>query len=84
MTRIKPNLGMLVRAKTPDFATLQDMPDLLAVGEPISALTRFRAHPYERARLEKAFTDLITQGQGKYAFLVAANTQGQVVGGFWA
>ena len=63
------------------FATMQDMPDLLAVGERMHALTRFRAHPYERERLEKAFTDLITQGQGKYAFLVAANSHGQVVGG---
>lgn len=63
------------------FATLQDMPSLLAVGDRMHALTRFSTHPYESGRLAQAFADVITKGQGKYAFLVAVNTQGQVVGG---
>jgi GNAT superfamily N-acetyltransferase len=63
------------------FATLQDMPDLLALGERMHALTRFRAQPFDRERLAQTFTALITQGQGKYAFMVAAKAQGRVVGG---
>lgn len=63
------------------FATLNDMPALLALGERMHALTRFKAHPFERDKLAQTFEALINQGQGKYAFLVAANAQGQVVGG---
>ena len=63
------------------FATLHDMPELLAIGERMHALTRFKAHPYERDKLAQTFEALISQGQGKYAFLVAANAQDQVVGG---
>lgn len=44
------------------------------------ALTRFRSQPFNAQRVAQAFTDLITQGEGKYAFLVAANTDSRIVG----
>lgn len=44
------------------------------------ALTRFRSQPFNAQRIARAFTDLITQGQGKYAFLVAVSADGRIVG----
>ena len=44
------------------------------------ALTRFRSQPFNAQRVAQAFTDLITQGQGKYAFLVAVASEQRIVG----
>jgi GNAT superfamily N-acetyltransferase len=64
------------------FATLEDLPQLLALGQRMHALTRFKAHPFEREKLAQQLQQIITQGQsqGKYAFLVAANSKAQVAG----
>ena len=62
------------------FAALPDMPSLLILGERMHALTRFRSHPFERERLAQTLGGIITQGQGKYALLVAANTHEEIVG----
>ncbi len=62
------------------FATLSDLPSLVEGGSRMHALTRFREHPYNAQRVAKAFSDLITRGQGKYAFLVAESSERRVVG----
>jgi GNAT superfamily N-acetyltransferase len=62
------------------FATLADVPSLVEGGSRMHALTRFRNQPFNAQRVAQAFTDLITQGQGKYAFLVAASGDGRIVG----
>ena len=62
------------------FATLDDVPALVEGGSRMHALTRFRSQPYNAQKVAQAFVDLITRGQGKYAFLVAASTSGQIVG----
>jgi GNAT superfamily N-acetyltransferase len=62
------------------FATLADVPSLVEGGSRMHALTRFRSQPFNVQRVAQAFSDLITQGQGKYAFLVAARTDHRVVG----
>ncbi len=62
------------------FATLADIPALVEGGSRMHALTRFRKQPYNAQKVAQAFSDLITQGQGKYAFLVAAGADGRVVG----
>ena len=63
------------------FATLQDVPALVELGRRMHALTRFRSFDYSAARVERAFAELITKGQNKYVFFVAADSAGQVVGG---
>lgn len=62
------------------FATLADIPSLVAGGQRMHALTRFRHQPYLPARVAQSFEALITRGQGKYVFLVAEEAQGGVVG----
>jgi len=62
------------------FATLQDVPALVEGGSRMHALTRFRHQPYNAQKVAQAFVDLITQGQGKYVFLVADSGDGKVAG----
>ena len=62
------------------FATLQDVPALVEVGSRMHALTRFRTQPYIAQKVAQAFSDVLTQGQSKYAFLVAASAEKRVVG----
>ena len=62
------------------FATLADVPSLVEGGSRMHALTRFRSQPSNAQRVAQAFSDLITQGQGKYAFLVAVGAERRVVG----
>jgi GNAT superfamily N-acetyltransferase len=62
------------------FATLTDVPHLVEGGKKMHALTRFKNQPYIDARVTKAFSDLIAQGEGKYVFFVAENADKQIVG----
>lgn len=62
------------------FATLSDLPSLVEGGSRMHALTRFRDQPYNAQKVAQAFSDLITRGQGKYAFLVAESSDRRVVG----
>ena len=62
------------------FATLTDIPALVEGGSRMHALTRFRNQPYNAQKVAQAFSDIITQGQGKYTFLVAANVEERIVG----
>lgn len=62
------------------FAKLDDVPSLVEGCARMHAITRFRNHPFNARKVEKSFASLITQGQGKYVFLVAAHADGQIVG----
>ena len=62
------------------FATLTDIPALVEGGSRMHALTRFRNQPYNAQKVAQAFSDIITQGKGKYTFLVAANAEERIVG----
>ena len=62
------------------FATLADIPALVEGGSRMHALTRFRSQPFNAQKVAQAFSDLITRGQGKYAFMVATSGEGRVVG----
>ena len=44
------------------------------------AVTRFRRLNYDATKVARAFADLVTRGQHKYAFLVAQNGDGRIVG----
>ena len=62
------------------FATLEDVPALVQGGARMHALTRFRRLDYDVTKVARAFADLVTKGQHKYAFLVAQNGDGRIVG----
>lgn len=62
------------------FATLKDIPALVEGGRRMHALTRFRKLDYDAGKVAKSFTDLIERGQNRYAFLVAQDAGGRVVG----
>lgn len=62
------------------FATLADLPALVEGGSRMHALTRFRSQPFNSQKVAQAFSDLITRGAGKYAFMVATNGDGHIVG----
>ncbi len=62
------------------FAKLEDVPALVAGGKRMHALTRFKHLDYNEGKVARSFTEIITKGQQKYAFLVADDSQGQIVG----
>ena len=66
-------------------ARIEDIPALVAFGQHMHAITRFRSQPYNAVKVAFNFSELITKGQGKYAFFVAeSNAQDQpprLVGG---
>jgi GNAT superfamily N-acetyltransferase len=63
------------------FAQLEDVPALVAIGERMHALTRFRTLDYKPDKVAQALTDAITKGKHKYAFFVATGAEAKVVGG---
>jgi GNAT superfamily N-acetyltransferase len=59
----------------------KDIQALVQGGARMHQLTRFRAQPYNAQKVAQAFADLMNAGAAsKYIFLVAENSQGQVVG----
>lgn len=62
------------------FATVQDITALVEGGRRMHAHTRFKALDYDTVRVAATFRQLIEQGQGKYVFMVAQDTGGQIVG----
>jgi GNAT superfamily N-acetyltransferase len=62
------------------FATLQDVPALVEVGRRMHAHTRFKAFDFNATRVDAGLRQLIEQGQNKYAFLVAQDSTGEIVG----
>ncbi|MBE7416235.1 MAG: hypothetical protein HS128_00580 [Ideonella sp.] len=63
------------------FAQLQDVPALVAIGERMHGLTRFRSLDYRPQKVAQALSDVITKGRNKYVFFVATGAQSRVVGG---
>jgi GNAT superfamily N-acetyltransferase len=63
------------------FASIDDVPALVALGERMHALTRSRTLDYKPQKVAQALTDVITKGQHKYVFFVATGAHAQVVGG---
>lgn len=66
------------------FATLQDVPALVELGARMHPLTRFKAFTFRPERVAASLAHIIGQGQGKYVFLVAVDSQAKVVGGLVA
>ncbi|HEX5952325.1 MAG TPA: hypothetical protein VFY94_04035, partial [Rhodanobacteraceae bacterium] len=63
------------------FATIDDVPALVAIGQRMHALTRFRSLDYKPAKVAQALSDVITKGQHKYVFFVGTGAEGRIVGG---
>ena len=63
------------------FALAKDVPALVQGGAQMHQLTRFRSQPYNPQKVAQTFADLINPGaSNKYAFLIAENGKGQLVG----
>ncbi len=54
-------------------ARTEDIPELVEFGRQMHAITRFRSQPYNASKLAFNFHELITKGQGKYAFFMASS-----------
>jgi GNAT superfamily N-acetyltransferase len=69
------------------FATPQDIPALVE-GRRMHQLTRFKKFDYQGDKVAASFAQVIansnTQGQQKYVFLVADDSQGAIVGALLA
>lgn len=63
------------------LACPEDVDALVALGERMHGLTRFRTLDYDRARVARALADVITRGQHRYVCLVAQGAEGVLVGG---
>jgi GNAT superfamily N-acetyltransferase len=62
------------------FATLQDVPGLVALGKRMHAITRFRTFVYDEQRVALALRAAISEGKGRYVCFVAEDARRQVVG----
>jgi GNAT superfamily N-acetyltransferase len=63
------------------FATTEDVAQLVALGQRMHALTRFRNLEYKPCKVAQALANVITNGQNKYVLLVATVAEGRLVGG---
>jgi GNAT superfamily N-acetyltransferase len=63
------------------LAQPEDVPALVAIGQRMHALTRFRNLDYKPAKVAQALIDAITKGQHKYVFFVATGAESRIVGG---
>jgi GNAT superfamily N-acetyltransferase len=66
------------------FATLDDIPALVALGRRMHAITRFRTMPYDEGRVARSLRAALDQGKERYVCFVAEDSEGQVVGGLLA
>ncbi len=66
------------------FATVEDIPALVALGKRMHAITRFRAFDYDEQRIAQALRAAFMQGKGRYVCFVAADGENQVVGALLA
>jgi GNAT superfamily N-acetyltransferase len=66
------------------FATVQDVPAMVALGKRMHAITRFRTMPYNEERVARSLRTALEQGKGRYVCFLAEDAQGQVVGGLLA
>ncbi len=70
------------------FATAQDIPAMVALGSRMHQLTRFKTFDYQPDKVAASLTQVLanshSQGQQKYVFLVACDSQGTLAGGLLA
>jgi L-amino acid N-acyltransferase YncA len=62
------------------FATVQDIPALVALGQRIHGITRFQTLAYDEARVAQTLHAALTQRKDRYVCFVAVAADGQVVG----
>lgn len=63
------------------LAEPKDLQALVQGGARMHQLTRFKAQPYNAQKVAQSFADLMNAGAvSKYLFLVAENSQNQIVG----
>jgi GNAT superfamily N-acetyltransferase len=70
------------------FANPQDIPAMVALGSRMHQLTRFKKFDYQPDKVAASLAQVLAnshdQGQQKYAFLVACDSQGHLAGGLLA
>lgn len=66
------------------FATVADIPALVALGKRMHAITRFKRFTYHEERVTKALHDAFERGNGRYVCFVAEGSGGQVAGALLA
>jgi GNAT superfamily N-acetyltransferase len=63
------------------FATLNDVPTLIEIGSRMHAITRFKTYPFNAQKTANSLAALVRHDKGKYAVLVAENSEHKMVGG---
>jgi GNAT superfamily N-acetyltransferase len=66
------------------FATSQDIPALVRLGERVHALSRFKTMPFDAQRVAAALHAAFEETSGRYVCFVATDSQSQVAGGLLA
>lgn len=62
------------------FATLNDIPGLVALGQHMHAITRFKSFVYNEARVAQALSAAIEKENGRYVCFVAEDSAQRMVG----
>lgn len=62
------------------FATVNDIPALVALGKRMHAITRFKSFVYNDARVAQALGAAIEKGNGRYVCFVAEDNAQRLVG----
>ena len=62
------------------FATVEDIPALVALGKKMHAITRFRVFDYDEERVVRALRAAFVEARSRYVCIVAEDSKGQVIG----
>ena len=62
------------------FATVNDIPGLVALGKHMHAITRFKSFEYNEKRVAQALSAAIEKGTGRYVCFVAEDSAQRLVG----
>ena len=62
------------------FANTDDVPGMVALGQRMHAITRFKHFTFDGERLAQALRAALTDGKNRYTFFVAIDSQGKLVG----
>jgi GNAT superfamily N-acetyltransferase len=66
------------------FATVNDIPAMVALGKRMHAITRFRTMPYDEERVTRTLRVVLEQGKERYVCFVAEDASHEIVGGLLA
>ena len=66
------------------FATVEDIPGMVSLGQRMHAITRFRQFVFDGARVAQALHAALTDGKSRYVCLVAIDSKGKLVGALLA